>query len=75
MGPLSKGKSDKHIEHYHTEQEEEYFDAAFDLAFDEAFDQALSAPLPLTPSRCINPGSVFKRKLPGLLSERKECVP
>lgn len=44
MGPLSKGKSDKHIEHYHTEQEEEYFDAAFDLAFDEAFDQALSAP-------------------------------
>lgn len=41
---MSKGKSDKLVEPFDSELEDEYFDAAFDLAFDEAFHQAVSAP-------------------------------
>ncbi|UOK61472.1 hypothetical protein MT997_23535 [Paenibacillus sp. OVF10] len=41
---MSKGKSDKNVERFDSELEDEYFDAAFDLAFDEAFHQAVSAP-------------------------------
>lgn len=44
MEALSKGKSDKNVERFDSELEDEYFDAAFDLAFDEAFHQAVSAP-------------------------------
>jgi len=40
---LSKGKSDKHIDSFDSELEDDFFDAAFDMAFDEAFHQAVSA--------------------------------
>jgi hypothetical protein len=40
---LSKGKSDKHIDSFVSELEDDFFDAAFDMAFDEAFHQAVSA--------------------------------
>lgn len=40
---MSKGKSDRHVEHFNSELEDEYFDATFDLAFDEAFHQAVSS--------------------------------
>ncbi|WP_426250307.1 hypothetical protein [Paenibacillus pabuli] len=43
MEALSKGKSDKQIDSFDPELEDEYFDAAFDMAFDEAFHQAVSA--------------------------------
>lgn len=43
MEALSKGKSDKHIDSFDSELEEDFFDAAFDMAFDEAFHQAVSA--------------------------------
>lgn len=42
---MSKGKSDKHIDSFDSELEDDFFDAAFDMAFDEAFHQAVSAPL------------------------------
>ncbi|KGP80373.1 MULTISPECIES: hypothetical protein [unclassified Paenibacillus] len=40
---MSKGKSDKHIDSFDSELEDDFFDAAFDMAFDEAFHQAVSA--------------------------------
>ncbi|MDN4602287.1 hypothetical protein P5G61_13715 [Paenibacillus sp. F6_3S_P_1C] len=40
---MSKGKSDKHIDSFDSELEDDFFDAAFDLAFEEAFHQAVSA--------------------------------
>ncbi|SEA56511.1 hypothetical protein SAMN03159332_1816 [Paenibacillus sp. 276b] len=43
MEALSKGKSDKHIDSFDSELEDDFFDAAFDMAFDEAFHQAVSA--------------------------------
>lgn len=43
MEVLSKGKSDKHIDSFVSELEDDFFDAAFDMAFDEAFHQAVSA--------------------------------
>lgn len=43
MEVLSKGKSDKHIDSFDSELEDDFFDAAFDMAFDEAFHQAVSA--------------------------------
>lgn len=43
MEVLSKGKSDKHIDSFDSELEDDFFDAAFDMAFDEAFHQAASA--------------------------------
>ncbi|WJH29445.1 hypothetical protein N6H13_01195 [Paenibacillus sp. CC-CFT742] len=72
---MSKGKSDKHIEHYHTEQEEEYFDAAFDLAFDEAFDQALSAP-PAPDSQQMHQSWLrVQKEITRIAVRKKECVP
>lgn len=44
MEALSKGKSDKQIDSFDSELEDDFFDAAFDMAFDEAFYQAVSAP-------------------------------
>ncbi|OPH00122.1 hypothetical protein B2I21_03900 [Chryseobacterium mucoviscidosis] len=40
---MSKGKSDKHIDSFDSELEDDFFDAAFDMAFDEAFHQAVAA--------------------------------
>ncbi|WP_053781925.1 hypothetical protein [Paenibacillus xylanivorans] len=40
---MSKGKSDKHIDSFDSELEDDFFDAAFDMAFDEAFHEAVSA--------------------------------
>ncbi|PWW38754.1 hypothetical protein DET54_1329 [Paenibacillus pabuli] len=45
MEALSKGKSDKQIDSFDSELEDDFFDAEFDMAFDEAFHQAVSAPL------------------------------
>ncbi|SEK64149.1 hypothetical protein SAMN05518856_103337 [Paenibacillus sp. OK003] len=43
MEVLSKGKSDKQMDSFDSELEDDFFDAAFDMAFDEAFHQAVSA--------------------------------
>lgn len=43
MEALSKGKSDKQIDSFDSELEDDFFDVAFDMAFDEAFHQAVSA--------------------------------